>query len=247
MTSRFYAPDLRVDQPFVLPSDESAHATRVLRLGPGDDLLAFDGQGRQVRGRVERGDRHGLTIRPLGIVDAAAELAVHLTLAQAVLKSDAMDAVVRDATMMGVSAIWPLVSTRTNVSTATLARRDSADRWRRVAIASAKQCGRAVVPHVEPASTVEAAIRRAGDAQGVLLVEPSVDVAITRIGAFRERPRPTAAVLAIGPEGGWSADEIDVARAAGFDVVTLGTRTLRADIAGLVAIAVFQAAWDCLE
>lgn len=247
MASRFYAPDLRVDAPFALPEEESRHAMRVLRLGPGDEVLAFNGQGRQVRGRIEHGDHRGVTVQPLELVDAARELRVQMILAQAVLKSDAMDAVVRDATMMGVSAIWPVVTSRSNLSTATLARRESVGRWRRVAVAAAKQCGRAVVPHVALAASFEAAIARMAEHPGLLLVEPSVPGRVIPVGALRDRPRPASLVVTIGPEGGWTADELDLARGAGHDLVTLGARTLRADIAGLVALAVVQTTWDCLD
>ena len=173
---------------------------------------------------------------------------------QAVLKGDGMDAVVRDATMMGVTAIRPVLTARTVVTTKALGR-DGASavaRWRRVAIASAKQCGRARIPAIEPPRALSAVLREeAGDGEPfrLMLVEPSAAPAGAADAlpqpASRGRdsiPSPRASVL-VGPEGGWTPAEVDEAVAAGWTPWSLGGLTLRADAAALVALGALAHAW----
>ena len=143
---RFLASDLDpIAGSASLSADEAHHLIHVLRLRFGDEISVFDGGGREYRARIERVTRDGAHLLLLEEISAAPEPAVRLTLAQAVLKGDHMDDVVRDATMMGASAIEPLLTERTIVRARGLADGNAADRWRRVAIASAKQCRRAVL------------------------------------------------------------------------------------------------------
>src|SRR5579862_3573714 len=96
-----------------LDGDEARHLSQVLRLRIGDDVTVFDGAGREFLGRVEKVSREGADLALLHECVATAEPAVQLTLAPAVLKGDKMDDVVRDATMMGVTAIEPLITAHT--------------------------------------------------------------------------------------------------------------------------------------
>ena len=147
MHARFYAPDITPGADLVdLPDDEARHLTRVRRLGAGDEIAVFDGRGHEYRARVERAGRAGVRVRVLEAVTPAPEPSVAFTLVQAVLKGDHMDEVVRDAVMMGVAAIQPIVTARTQVSRAALRRGSAVERWRRITLASVKQCRRAVVP-----------------------------------------------------------------------------------------------------
>src|SRR5258708_20621719 len=128
-----------------LSEDETRHLAQVLRLAAGDEVAVFDGAGREFRARVDRVARDGADLKLLDEYPAAPEPAVRLTLAQAVIKGEKMDDLVRDATMMGVAAIEPLVTDHT---AAHLKEGRAPERCRRLAIASAKQCRRAVVPAI---------------------------------------------------------------------------------------------------
>ncbi|HEY7473525.1 MAG TPA: 16S rRNA (uracil(1498)-N(3))-methyltransferase [Vicinamibacterales bacterium] len=233
---RFYAP--AIDGVLAeLPADEAHHLTRVLRLGDGDDVAVFDGRGSEWRGRVERAGR-AVRVRLVERVTPAAEPRVALTLAQAILKGDGMDAVVRDATMLGVAAIQPLVTRRT-IARANAARAESArERWRRIAIASAKQCRRAVVPAIHRPLAFETLL--AGVENGIMLIEPDAPGASAR----NEHPaRANQAVLIVGPEGGWDELEVAAGLRAGCAPMTLGALTLRAETAPVVAISVLRGRW----
>src|SRR5919202_7000920 len=114
MLPRFLAADLDpASRTASLPPDEAHHLTHVLRLRFGDEIAVFDGNGREFRARIERVSRDGAQLHLIEEISAAPEPSVRLTLAQAVLKGDKMEEVVRDATMMGVVAIEPIITART--------------------------------------------------------------------------------------------------------------------------------------
>lgn len=222
-----------------LGDEETRHLSQVLRLRAGDDVAVFDGSGREYRARVEQIARGAATVRLVEELTPAPEPFVRVTLAQAALKGEKMDDVVRDATMMGAAAIEPLVTEHT---AAHLKAGHAPDRWRRIAIASAKQCRRAVVPRIGEGTAFGDWIARDRCAVRLLLVEPSAGITghpASTLGA----ERPESASILIGPEGGWSAGEVQSAVAAGYVPITLGRRTLRADAVPIVALGVLQYLW----
>jgi 16S rRNA (uracil1498-N3)-methyltransferase len=243
---RFFAPALDPGDEIVeLPRDEGEHLTRVLRLGAGDMVNVFDGRGREFLGKVATAARRDVRVQLLSRVEPAAEAMVALTLVQAVLKGDKMDDVVRDAVMLGVAAIQPLVTQRTETTAAALRKGARVDRWQRVALASVKQSRRAVLPEVRTPLTLETYLGDPAPALRLMLVEPSLDRA-QPFGTMRQQPPPHDAALLVGPEGGWTAAECDLAAGAGATLVTLGHRTLRADAVPVAAISVLQFVWGDL-
>ena len=246
---RFYAPDLDPSKPTVaLRPDEARHLTRVLRLVPGAIVGVFDGKGREFVARVDAtlGDRVSLEI--LEPLRTAAESTLAITLAQAVLKADKMDNVVRDAVMLGVTTIQPVVSSRAETSVAALQKARRVARWRRIAVASAKQCGRARVPDVQEPVMLDVMLTRASGSAVELklaLVEPSQHQGRS-LETLRAGPRPTAALVLVGPEGGWKPQEIAQFSAGGFHLVTLGSRTLRAEAAPVAVLILLQFIWGDL-
>jgi 16S rRNA (uracil1498-N3)-methyltransferase len=129
------------------------------------------------------------------------------------------------------------VTARTEISMAALARGRRRERWERIAVSSAKQCGRAVVPRIlEPQPLAAVSVPR----PVFVLAEPGVGLGVP----LRELDSdiPDQATLLVGPEGGWTADEVRDAAALGT-LVTLGGRTLRADAMALVALAAVFARW----
>jgi 16S rRNA (uracil1498-N3)-methyltransferase len=246
MAPRFYAPDLTDDDETVaLDEDEAAHLVRVLRMQPGAEVSVFNGHGLERQARVELADKRGVVLRVIGPIAPAPELPFALVLAQAVLKGDGMDDVVRDAVMLGVTRIVPLLTQHAEVGAAQIARTYRVDRWSRVAISSAKQCGRAVVPAVEEPQALEAVLRERTRAAYVL-VEPRAAAGVTHVSDLPASPPEAGATVFVGPEGGWSAQELELARAAGATLITLGALTLRADAAAATAIPVLRHVWRAL-
>lgn len=242
---RFFAPALDPgDETVTLPKDEAEHLTRVLRLGTGDTVAVFDGRGREFLARVVGAARRDVRVQILSPIDVAPEPTVSLTLAQAVLKGDKMDDVVRDAVMLGVGAIQPLVTKRSETTIAALVRGARIDRWRRVALASVKQSQRAVLPDVRMPLSLESYLEEPAPAIRLMLVEPSADVAAEPLAALRAVPVPSDASVIVGPEGGWVEAEWTAARDRGVRLMTLGRRTLRADAVPIAAISVLNFLWN---
>jgi 16S rRNA (uracil1498-N3)-methyltransferase len=163
-----------------------------------------------------------------------------------VLKGDKMDDIVRDAVMLGVAAIQPIVTTRTEVTVAALLRGGRLDRWRRVALASVKQSHRAVIPDLRGPLTFESWLGEPQAAVTLMLVEPGAATRSEPLSILRERQIPSDAAIVVGPEGGWTDAEQTAASERGIRAVTLGHRTLRADAVPIAAISVLQFLWGDL-
>ena len=244
--ARFHAPDAdRAGDLVALPPDEAQHLIRVLRLKAGAPVRVFNGRGGEFDAVVERTGKDGARVRVGNARAAAREARVAVTLAQAVLKGDKMDAVVRDAVMMGVAAIQPMVTTRSEVTLPSLRRGRRHDRWQRIAVSSAKQCGRATVPTIlEPQGfeTVAASLAAMALPQPCLMfIEPGASGDATSINDL-DGTSPREATVLIGPEGGWTAEEVDRGSAVSRQV-TLSDRTLRADTMAIVTLTALFTRW----
>ena len=242
MPARFYAPDLNAAEGRArLPHDEAHHLTKVLRLGAGAIVGVFDGRGGEWRARVEAAGREAVEVSLIEPI-ASRQPAVGLTLVQAVLKGPAMDDVIRDCTMVGVAVIQPVLTARTTVKTSTL--EAAPDRWRRLALASAKQCGASRLPEIRDVGGFGEWLERAAAQPAFILLEPSVALAGVTVRQLASRPIPAEATLVVGPEGGWTEEERDRAIAAGCSPMSLGRMTLRAAAVPLAAAAALLAVWD---
>lgn len=234
------------DETVVLPKDEAEHLVRVLRLGPGDTVAVFDGRGLEYLARVVSADRRDVRVQVLSRVDPAAEAAVPITLVQAVLKGNKMDDIVRDVVMLGVAAMQPIVTTRTEMTVAALIRGGRLDRWRRVALASVKQSRRAVLPDIRGPLTFESWLEEPRVAATLMLVEPGAVTSAEPLSILRNQAIPTDAAIVVGPEGGWTEAECAAAGQRGVRLVTLGHRTLRADAVPVAATSILQFLWEDL-
>lgn len=242
MRPRFHVPGVTAASVSVeLPEDEAEHLVRVLRLGVGDEVEVFDGHGGLWRAEVVEAGKKSAAIRALEPLPAARELTVQLTLVASVLKGDKMDGVVRDAVMLGVSAIQPVVSERAETSMAAMARSGRVARWQRIAVSSAKQCGRAVVPPIHPAMPLDWYWHEQTTAVRVLCVEPAA--ALGDVRAVPSVARAPALHVIVGPEGGWAVAEVAAAHDSGAILMSLGSRTLRADAVPIVALTALLTTW----
>ncbi|MGH7390814.1 MAG: 16S rRNA (uracil(1498)-N(3))-methyltransferase [Candidatus Rokuibacteriota bacterium] len=237
------APD-RVDGDRVtFDRDETRHMRAVLRLGPGDVVVAGDGRGHDYTVRVEAlGETATGTI--VGAAASPAEPPLAVTLVQGVPKGDKMELIVRAVTELGVARVWPALTERTIVRLEPSRWRERARRWQRVAREACKQSGRAVVPDVELPRPIGDWLAEARHELRLCLWEgqaPPLAVVL----AAATRPPTTVAVL-VGPEGGLARREVDAARAAGWSPASLGPRILRTETAGPAIIAILQHAFGDL-
>ena len=246
MRPRFHVPDVTAASDRVeLPEDEAEHLVRVLRLGVGDEVDIFDGRGGLWRAEVVQVGKKAAAVRPLEPGRPASELAIGLTLVVSVLKGDKMDNVVRDAVMLGVTGVRPIVSERSEVGLAAMARSSRIARWQRIAVSSAKQCGRAVVPPIREAVPIDSYWQEKAVGARIMCVEPASALGdVIGVQAVR---RPAAADVIVGPEGGWSMSEVAAAHDSGAILVSLGGRTLRADAVPIVALTALLTTWGELK
>ena len=239
---RFHVPEAAPGARVSLPEHSAHHAREVLRLRSGTPVRVFDGAGQEFEAMLDTVTRAGVSARLTGLVAARPESPLHLVLALSPLKGDRMELVIQKATELGVAAIRPLVTARTDAAARPALKGSRQDRWDKVASGAAEQCGRAVVPDVAPASTL-----------AQFLAEPPG--AALRL-VFDETPgqpplstlaRPAAGVLAlVGPAGGWEPHELERLQAAGFRRVSLGPRILRAETAAIALVAALQMMWGDL-
>ena len=226
-----------------LPREEAEHLTRVLRLGAGDTVAVFDGRGHEFMARVASAARRDVRVQILSRLEPAGESGVALTLGQAILKGEKMDDVIRDAVMLGVAAIQPIVTRRSETTVAALLKGARVERWRRVALASVKQSRRAVLPEIRMPLILDVALVEPATALRMMLVEPTAAASVEPLSVLQHVPPPADATVFVGPEGGWAPEEWASATAHGVRLMSLGPRTLRADAVPVAAISVLQFLW----
>lgn len=242
MRPRFYVPELDAAAASVpVPEDEAEHLVRVLRLGAGAEVEVFDGRGGLWRAEVVATGKRSASVRAIEPVTPAPEVSLPIVLVISILKADKMDHVVRDAVMLGATGIRPVVSDRSEISLSTVEKSQRVARWQRIAVSSAKQCGRAVVPVVTPAQALAGYLAEPVSGARLLCVEPAAADDTRTVQAI---PKPASAHVIVGPEGGWTPVELTAALAAGAIPISLGGRTLRADAAPLVALTALLTTWS---
>jgi len=208
----------------------------VLRKRSGDRVRIVDSAGTAFAAVLDVGER-AVRAQLESVVDAAAEATLQVTLAQAVPKGAKMDFVVEKAVELGVHAVVPV---RTERVVAQASGGAKVDRWRRIARAAAQQSGRAHVPEVGDVIAWDALLATFARYDRVYVPWELADPAPLRTVLDRDLTDAGSVLLAIGPEGGFSADEIDAARDAGATVVSLGRRILRTETAALVVLAALR-------
>jgi 16S rRNA (uracil1498-N3)-methyltransferase len=214
--------------------------TRVVRAHAGDPLEVFDGRGRAWTTTVLTVGRGTALCAPAVPIPATPEPPVAVTLVMGVLKGDQMDAVVRDATVMGVTRIAPVVTD--HVTVPARAWRDGAAhaRWHRVSVAAARQCRRAVLPEILPVQPLTEALL--ASTLRLVCMEPAVAVNTSETTGL-PLPPPAAAHVIVGPEGGWSPAECQWFTEHAAVPLRLGPRTLRAEATPMVALATLWTHW----
>jgi 16S rRNA (uracil1498-N3)-methyltransferase len=230
-------PEQRSGGRVTFDAGESRHLSRVLRLRPGDTVLATDGQGRDFTVRLES---VGETVTGTVLAEAAGVGAspLAITLIQGITKGDKMETIVRAATELGVARVCPALCARTIVRLEAARWRDRARRWQRVAREAAKQCGRAVLAEVEPPRPLADWLATPEAVDLALCLWEGPGTPLGHILAAATSPR--SATVVVGPEGGLAPDEVEAARAHGHRLASLGPRILRTETAGPAVVAVLQ-------
>ncbi len=244
MTRRFYIEPGTLAADVVSIKGALAHRlTKVLRLHAGDEVRLFDGAGTDVVVRLDDVRERAITCTVLERVPGPLESPTAVHLYQSITKGERFEWLVEKATEIGVARVTPLVTARAVVKTA--AEGNRIDRWRRIAVEAAEQCGRSRVPDIDAPMSFAEAVQAAPGI--VLLPYESADhlapsVATVLNDRIDELYASAAVSVLIGPEGGYEPEEVERATAAGAAIVTLGERVLRSETAGLVAVTLVMQA-----
>lgn len=230
------APEQILTDELVLQGEELRHL-KVRRVEPGEHVIVSDGAGVERAAVVMTVQRDRAVLRYTGAAHDAPAPRVRLTLAQSLLKADKLALVVEKATELGADAIVLLRSARVvgGLSAARLAR------LRRVAQSAAKQSQRARVPEISGPLALSELLAATPGAEHLLFWEES-GAPLREVVAAAEAP--SHVVVVIGPEGGFSREEVDAAVGSGCRVVSLGARLLRAETAALAALAICRSSWS---
>jgi 16S rRNA (uracil1498-N3)-methyltransferase len=243
---RFYAPPSAFTSSLdrvTLASDEAHHLREVLRLKPGDEAYVFDGRGKEFHCLIKESRRDVAELAVIAeATPARPESPLQLTLGVALLKGEKFDLVVQKLTELGVTRVVPVVSKLADIhlrDDSNVAKRVA--RWQRIALEAAKQSGRAFVPEVASPTTFESLIQTAGtesETNGLMFSERDGQPLSEAIEKRPPNSRPLTAL--VGSEGGWADEEIAIASRAGWTIITLGGRTLRAETAAITVAALLQ-------
>src|SRR5215510_6955243 len=245
---RFYAPPTEITGSVItLGPAESHHLSRVLRLRAGDRVSVFDGLGAEYSCRITNSSGNRALLDIVGQLSDEVESPLDLTLAQALAKGEKFDFIVQKATELGVSRITPLMTRYADMRLDERQKISRTERWRRISLESTKQCGRRrLVQITEPLSiyqfmsVVESSNQSAAEKayQSLLLFSERGGFGVNE--ALGEASSSQRVVALVGPEGGWSDDELEALNDYGCKPVTLGPRIMRTETAALVAITLIQ-------
>ena len=233
----YYVPPKNIHADTVtFPENEAHHLSRVLRKKRGDIVWVVDGEGTAYEVKIltiTRDSAHGKILQKRR---RTGESISRITLAQAVLKGDKFDWIVEKATEIGVERIIPFTCEFAQA----VAGPQKLSRWRRVAIAGMKQSGRSVLPEIAPSMTLAKVLAMGSNCTYRMIAHQSPNSQTLRIESAPGAITTSRALLIVGPEGGFSDEEVQSAVEQGFDSVSLGPRRLRADTAGLVLCSVIM-------
>ena len=239
---RFHVPQAAAGARLELPEHTAHHAREVLRLRPGAAVRVFDGRGHEFEATLAAVARRSVGVDLSGAVPSRPESPLRLVLALSPLRGDRMELVIQKATELGVSEIWPVVTARTDAAARPALRGARGERWERVASGAAEQSGRAVVPLVSSATTLERLVGESFAGPRVVLLETPGHPPLAALA-----PSPRALLLFVGPAGGFEPPEVDRLLEGGFRPASLGPRVLRAETAAIAAVTLAQGLWGDLR
>ncbi len=233
MSEYFYVPaEYIIDQHIAIEGEEARHISRVLRKQPGEMIWVVDGEGKAYEVVIRLVAPEMIECEILFEHHHHHEPDIDVTLAVAQLKNPSrMDWIIEKATELGVRTIIPLQTSRT------IARSPKEDRWNNIALAAMKQSGRCILPKILPPTDFVMVLANSTHNDVKLIPYERTDHVLFISEAMKHRKPPRSALILIGPEGGFTDEEILQAEKAGFTQVSLGRRRLRTETAAIIALS----------
>lgn len=232
--TRIYQPVvLQIDEIVELSEDAGQHVGVVLRMQPGDSLVLFCGDNHEYEARIE--SVHRKKVRVLithkKAVNRESPLSIHLI--QSVSKGDRMEWVMQKAVELGVARITPVISARCAMKIDKIQKKWQ--QWQSIAISACEQSGRTQIPEIAQPGDLEDYIKKENTADTKLILHPQGEQTLKNMGAIGHKID-----MLIGPEGGFSDEEMACCIEAGFLPWKLGPRILRTETAALVSLSLLQ-------
>lgn len=235
------APNNITNEEITLEGDDLKHLSQVLRLRPGDTIHVFDGSGIEYEASIISSDKSRATARINTSFQNKTEPETRVTLFQGVPKGEKMELIIQKGVELGVHSIVPVITSRTVVK---LNKKDSekkAERWTKISIEAAKQCRRAYVPQIlEPISFDEALVKAEDFSAALLLYENEGKKCLKeRLKCYNINEIKDIALF-VGPEGGFTLEEVRNYTDKGYDIVSLGKRILRVETATISVLSIIM-------
>jgi len=216
-----------------------SHLSKSLRTRPGDHLILNDERCRRYHTTILQVTKHVIHTKIISIQESSPSSTPSITLAQALLKGEKMGWVIQKATELGVHTVAPLITERVILRVSTTHTAGYQERWARIALEAAQQSERWNIPTILPPQMFREFIQREDEGLKIMLAERQERVSLSKI------PLPAeiqgGITLVIGPEGGWTQEELQAAQSRNYSFATLGHVILRAETASLASLAILQA------
>lgn len=241
LTRLYTAQSLAAGEYIVLETQPSRHLVKVLRLRKGAETRLFNGDGREWAATLIDANPKATGIQVERLVKEECHPLLPIHLGIGISRGDRMDQIIQKSTELGVTAITPLYSERSGTSLGSDREAKKHRHWQAIATAACEQSGRCRLPDLAPATTLESWVSgRLEDCK--LLLHPTAEASISH-----QARRPESIAVLIGPEGGFSDQEVAATTSAGFSDVSLGPRILRTETAPTATIAILQHMWGDLS
>lgn len=240
--ARFYVPEPQIEKGLLkVDGSEVKHIRKVLRLKTGDRITIFDGLTKEYEGTIVESESSSVSIRIQNAFSPERDSPLEITLAQSLLKGEKMDYLIQKATELGVKGIVPFFSSRSISLPENSKKLERHDRWEKIAVAASKQCGRGVLPEIRSLQNYSDMLRSVPQDSLRLILWEKERVGLKEVlkGAMEKKK----IFFLVGPEGGFSQEEVDQSKEKGFIPISLGKRILRAETASLCLISILQYEW----
>jgi 16S rRNA (uracil1498-N3)-methyltransferase len=223
-----------------LREEDQTYIKSVLRLKKHDHLVVFDGRGHEYQAMIRQIQSNRTVVEILKKYPLQ-DKSVRITLSQALTKAGKMDFIIQKATELGVDEIVPFQSARCVSRLTDDKKRQKASRWQKIAVEAARQCGRADVPVISPCVDFQEMIGD-GERKGVKIIfwEEETQAGLSDVLRHQHSEWEEEFFIVVGPEGGFFKEEVDRAREAGFQSVSIGRQILRVETAVLAILSIIQ-------
>jgi 16S rRNA (uracil1498-N3)-methyltransferase len=240
----FLPPEQLSPEQIIITGDQARYLTSVLRVKPGESLTIFDGLGFKYSCRIIKCHKKEVVAKRIKKERYSAESSISITLAQGIAKGGRMDLIIQKSTELGVKKIIPLITERSQVR-----HTHKLDRWKKIALSASQQSGRDKIPEIEEPVDIRSFFSRQfpfvekGDKggfynSGIIFSEENKERNLK--GVLRAFNNSQQLTILVGPEGGFSKEEVTAAVENGFIEASLGPRILRTETAPITAISIIQ-------